>query len=165
MTKLDTLFFGMIEFDKGSAERIQHFTKVHEYARLIGIGENVDNHTLEIIEATAYVHDIGIRIALEKFDKSNGKLQEELGPAEAKKMLTKVGYTDKTFIERIVYIVGHHHTYSNIKGIDYQILVEADFLVNLYEQNSEQKEIDSVRQKIFKTETGCKILNLMFAKL
>lgn len=163
MTKLDTVFFEMIQYDKGSAERIQHFTKVHSYARLIGIGEKLDTETLEILEATAYVHDIGIRIAEEKYGKSNGKLQEELGPAEAKKILEKVGYSEN-FIHRCAFLVGHHHTYTNIDGIDYQILVEADFLVNLYERNSGKNEIDSVRSKIFKTKTGCQLFDFMYAK-
>ncbi|OJF77756.1 MAG: phosphohydrolase [Treponema sp. CETP13] len=164
MNRLDTLFFAMIQFDTGSAERIQHFTKVHSYGRLIGLGENLDHETLEILEATTYVHDIGIRIAEEKYGKSNGKLQEELGPSEAKKMLESVGYTDENFINKVCYLVGHHHTYSNINSIEYQILVEADFLVNLYERGSGKKEIDSVRNKIFKTKTGCKIFDLMFFK-
>ena len=37
---------------------------------------------------------------------------------------------DETDIEQICYLVGHHHTYTNIEGIDYQILVEIDFLKN-----------------------------------
>lgn len=162
MTKLDKLFLEMIQFDTGCAERIQHFTKVHSFARLIGIGENLNLNALELLEAVAYVHDIGIRISEEKYGTSNGKLQEELGPTEAKKILISVGYTDEKFISKTCYIVGHHHTYSNIDSIEYQILVEADFLVNLYERNSGKKEIDSVRKKIIKTKTGCKIFDLMF---
>ena len=33
--------------------------------------------------------------------------------------------------ERVAYLIGHHHTYDKIEGMDYQILVEADFLVNI----------------------------------
>ena len=36
------------------------------------------------------------------------------------------GYTEEQ-IERVKYLVGHHHTYDNIDGLDYQILIEADF--------------------------------------
>ena len=36
-------------------------------------------------------------------------------------------------IERVKYLIAHHHTYDAIDGIDYQILVEADFLVNILE--------------------------------
>ena len=33
-------------------------------------------------------------------------------------------------IERVAYLVGHHHTFIGIDGIDYQILVEADYIAN-----------------------------------
>ena len=38
---LEPLILKMISYDHGSPERIQHFLKVHEFARLIGIGENL----------------------------------------------------------------------------------------------------------------------------
>ena len=62
----------------------------------------------------------------EKYNSSNGKYQEELGPAEAIKLLNRLNY-DEALIERVAYLVGHHHTYSEIDGLDYQILVEAEF--------------------------------------
>lgn len=161
MNRLDTLLMEMISFDAGSAERIQHFIKVHSFARIIGLGEELDSKTQELLEATAYVHDIGIRIAEEKYGKSNGQLQEELGPDEARKILAKVGYNEAT-IERITYLVGHHHTYSHIDGLDYQILVEADFLVNLYERGSGAKEIASVRKKLIKTKSALTIFDCLF---
>lgn len=47
-------------------------------------------------------------------------------------MLMRLGFAENV-IERVCYLIGHHHTYTGIDGRDYQILVEADFLVNLYE--------------------------------
>lgn len=55
-----------------------------------------------------------------------------------------------------------HRTYDNIDGLDYQILVEADFLVNLYEDDAGNRAIDKAYKRIFKTETGKKIFRLMF---
>ena len=57
----------MIAYYDGDPKRIQHFTKVHSYARLIGIGEELDDASLFILEAAAYTHDIGIRVAEEKY--------------------------------------------------------------------------------------------------
>ena len=48
-------------------------------------------------------------------------------------------------------MIAHHHTYSNIDGIDYQILVEADFLVNIFEENMTKERAVSVVEKYFKT--------------
>ena len=60
------------------------------------------------------------------------------------------------------YLVGHHHTYKDIDGLDYQILVEADFLVNYFEDGLDKEHIKKSAEKIFKTETGKKIVKDMF---
>ena len=159
--QLDDLFMDMIAYYDGNPKRIQHFTKVHSYARLIGIGEELDDASLFILEAAAYTHDIGIRVAEEKYGRGDGKLQEQEGPIIAQKMLSQLGF-ENYIVERICFLIGHHHTYDNIDGLDYQILVEADFLVNLYEDDAGNRAIDKAYKRIFKTETGKKIFRLMF---
>ena len=159
--QLDDLFMDMIAYYDGDPKRIQHFTKVHSYARLIGIGEELDDASLFILEAAAYTHDIGLRVAEEKYGRCDGKLQEQEGPIIAQKMLSQLGF-ENYIVERICFLIGHHHTYDNIDGLDYQILVEADFLVNLYEDDAGNRAIDKAYKRIFKTETGKKIFRLMF---
>lgn len=159
--QLDDLFMDMIAYYDGDPKRIQHFTKVHSYARLIGIGEELDDASLFILEAAAYTHDIGIRVAEEKYGRCDGKLQEQEGPIIAQKMLSQLGF-ENYIVERICFLIGHHHTYDNIDGLDYQILVEADFLVNLYEDDAGNRAIDKAYKRIFKTKTGKKIFRLMF---
>lgn len=159
--QLDDLFMDMIAYYDGDPKRIQHFTKVHSYARLIGIGEELDDASLFILGAAAYTHDIGIRVAEEKYGRCDGKLQEQEGPIIAQKMLSQLGF-ENYIVERICFLIGHHHTYDNIDGLDYQILVEADFLVNLYEDDAGNRAIDKAYKRIFKTETGKKIFRLMF---
>ena len=159
--QLDDLFMDMIAYYDGDPKRIQHFTKVHSYARLIGIGEELDDASLFILEAAAYTHDIGIRVAEEKYGRCDGKLQEQEGPIIAQKMLSQLGF-ENYIVERICFLIGYHHTYDNIDGLDYQILVEADFLVNLYEDDAGNRAIDKAYKRIFKTETGKKIFRLMF---
>lgn len=158
---LNDLFMEMINYYSGDAKRIQHFVKVHSFAKLIGELEHVDKETMQILEAAAYVHDIGIKPAERKYGSSNGKLQEQEGPAAAKEMLERLGFDGKV-TERVCYLVGHHHTYKNIDGIDYQILVEADFLVNLYEDNLGADAAASVTQNVFRTESGKRICKIMF---
>ena len=59
-------------------------------------------------------------------------------------------------------MVGHHHTYENIDGLDYQILLEADFLVNGDEMNADNKTIAAMKNKVFKTATGIKLLEYIY---
>jgi hypothetical protein len=63
----------------------------------------------------------------------------------------------------VAYLVGHHHTYDKIDGLDYQILVEADFLVNLFEDNLSKEAAQHAYDSIFKTESGKRICREMFA--
>ena len=149
---MNTVATEMIKYYAGDKKRINHFIKVHGYAKAIGEAEALDERT---------VHDIGIKISEEKYNSSAGKYQEIEGPPIAEEMLTKLGY-DKNVIERVSYLVGHHHTYSNIDGIDYQILVEADFLVNIDEDEMTKETAENVREKIFKTKSGTQMLDNLF---
>ena len=168
---LNQLFCEMIQYYRNDPKRIQHFTKVHSYAKLIGELSGMQGEELLTLEVAAYVHDIGIKVAGEKYGSSEGKLQEQEGPAVARGMLMRLGFA-KDVIERVCYLIGHHHTYTGIEGRDYQILVEADFLVNLYEDGRpdgdgrfmpDKAAVEAAYQRIFATEPGKWICRRMFA--
>lgn len=161
MDKINELNIKMIEYYTGDPKRIQHFTKVYAYAKMIGELEELDENELRILKISALVHDIGIKLSELKYGNCNGKNQEKEGTAEAEKLLKEMGFDTNT-IERVCYLVGHHHTYSNIEGKDYQILVEADFIVNMFEDNEKRETCKKVLDKIFKTENGIKIFKTMF---
>ena len=74
-------------------------------------------------------------------------------------MLTELGY-DVELISRVSFLVGHHHTYTNVKGIDYQILLEADFLVNSYEGQKKSEAIEAFCRNVFRTPSGIRLLSL-----
>ena len=167
MTKKDRVMLQMIEFDKGDPKRIQHFLKVYECARLIAAGEGMEGEALEILEVAAILHDIGIHPSEEKYGDCNGKHQEEEGPAYARALLEQMDGYSKEFIDRVCFLIGHHHTYSSVDGADYQILIEADFLVNAYEDElylSYRDTMKKMKERIFKTKTGIWMLETMFEK-
>ena len=151
----------MIDYYQGQPKRIQHFLKVHAYAKLIGEQEGLDKEILDILEVAALTHDIGIKISEEKYNSSAGKYQEVEGPAVAQQMLEDLQY-DKAKTDRVCYLIGHHHTYDQIDGLDYQILVEADFLVNLYEDGVTKEAVMHAYNKIFRMEHGKRICAEMF---
>ena len=159
--QLDALCADMTAHDVGDPKRIQHFIKVSAFAALIAREEGLDEHTQFLLEAVGYIHDIGIRLAEQKYGYQNGKLQEELGPEAARKMLEKNGF-EASDIDRICWLVAHHHSYDDIQGDDYQILVEADFLVNLLERGSDRETCRVTYDKYFKTEAGKRICRTMF---
>ena len=159
--QIDLLEQNMMCFNKGDAKRIQHLMKVHRFAQLIGHMEKLDAHTQFITECAALVHDIGIRPAEKQYGACDGKLQEKVGPAYAREMLEEMQF-EKADMDRICYLVAHHHTYQNIDGVDYQILVEADFLVNAYEDALKKDAIQNAYDKIFRTEAGKTLCRLSY---
>lgn len=158
---LDLVTRKMLEFDQGDPMRIQHLLKVHRFAQLIARAEKLDDHTRFVTECAAIVHDIGIHPAEAKYARCDGKLQEQEGPAPARALLREAGLPEAD-IDRICYLVGHHHTYEGIDGQDYQILVEADFLVNFYEDNVPAAGIRTAREKIFRTAAGKELCRLLY---
>ena len=70
----------------------------------------------------------------------------------------------KEFTDRVSYIVSHHHTIDGIDGIDYQIMIEADYLVNADESNFSGNNVRNMLEKVFKTETGKFLLKSMYQK-
>ena len=67
-------------------------------------------------------------------------------------------------IERISWLVAHHHTYTNVDGLDYQILLEADFLVNAGESHYTNAAIKNAKERIFKTATGIRLLESIYLR-
>ena len=159
---IEELIIKMTEFNSGDPKRIQHFIKVYEFAHVIGVKEGIDEETLRILDIASIMHDIGIRPSEEKYGKCNGKLQEQEGPAYARKMLAEFLEVTSEEIERVCYLIAHHHTYEDVEGIDYRILLEADFLVNAMEDELDKEAIVHFREKVFETKTGIHLLNTMF---
>ena len=152
----------MIRYDGGDVPRIQHFVKVHDFAATIGVSENLDEETQFILEAAAILHDIGIHPAEAKYGNCNGKAQEELGPDKARKLLQEVGGFTDAQTERICWLIGHHHTYSNVTSADHRILLEADFLVNSFEDHIAPNGIATFREKVFRSPSAIDLLNKMW---
>lgn len=91
MNRIDRLYMEMIHYYQGDPKHIQHFVKVHDLSRLIGQSEGLDEDTMYVLEAAALVHDIGIKVGMEKYGRSDGKTQEAEGPAAAREMLIRTG--------------------------------------------------------------------------
>jgi hypothetical protein len=108
--------------------------------KAIGELERLDESTQEILEIAALTHDIGIKNRENKYYSSAGNYQQIEGPPEANRLLRDLS-VKTSIIERVCWLIAHHHTYTNIQGIDYQILIEADFLVNACEENLSQTVI------------------------
>ena len=151
----------MVVFSDGNIHDIEHFIKVWTYARTIGELEKLDQGTQYILEVAAITHDIACPLCREKYGNTNGKYQEEEGGPLVTEFLADTGLS-KEQIDRVAYLVSHHHTLQNVDGIDYQILIEADYIVNAAESGYSRQNIESFIEKNMRTETGGRIAKSVF---
>ena len=161
MDKKSAIINEMIKYYAGDVKRINHFMKVYSFAKTIGEMEQIESEKQEILEIAAIVHDIGIKLSEQKYNSSSGKYQQIEGPAIAKELLEKLDYSS-SIIARVCFLVGHHHTYTAINDIDFQILVEADFLINIFEDEMSQEAVSKIKDNYFKTTAGINFLNLLY---
>ena len=151
----------MVTCSNGNLHDINHFMKVYGYAKTIGECEHLDKNVQTVLEIAAIVHDIACPMCREKYGSTDGKLQEQEGPDLAIAFLKDSGLPEDQ-INRIAYLVGHHHTLHDIDGLDYQILLEADYLVNADESHYPRENIENMLEKVFQTETGKQLLRSMY---
>lgn len=151
----------MVSYSKGNRHDVNHFMKVYAFAKTIGECEGLDEATQALLETAAIVHDIACPLCREKYGNTNGKYQEQEGPALVRDFLSDSGLP-RTAVDRIAWLVGHHHTLQSIDGLDYQILIEADYLVNADESGYPRENVENTLERVFRTKTGIHLLKSMY---
>lgn len=140
MTRIDQLANEIIEYNYGDIQQINHIMKVYSYAKFIGKNELLSPDNQKVLEVAALTHDFGIKV---------------------NELLKNLKF-DSKLISRVCFINKHKYPYSEIDGIDFQILVEAYLLVHIYENQLSADEVMNIKENIFKTMTGIEYLNLLF---
>lgn len=140
---------------------VNHFMKVWGFARTIGILEGLDPVAQETLELAAVAHDIACPLCRRKYGQADGRHQELEGE-ELTRQFYEEFHLPEEQLERICYIVAHHHSFSGVQGLEYQIMLEADFLVNAGESEVSLDGILNFREKVFRTGTGIRLLNQMY---
>ncbi len=151
----------MIAYSDGNIHDIDHLIRVWTYAKTIGELEGIDADTQYILEVAAITHDIACPLCREKYGNTNGKHQEEEGVILARAFLSDCGMGAEQ-IDRIAYLIGHHHSFHDIDGIDYQILIEADYIANATENGFSRENMTNFINKIMKTGSGEKLARTVF---
>lgn len=151
----------MIAFSEGNIHDIDHLIRVWTYAKTIGELERLDAETQFVLETAAITHDIACPLCREKYGNTNGKYQEAEGAPMVEAFLSGTGLSSAQ-IARVKYLLGHHHTFTDVDGPDYQILLEADYLANASENGYGRDSIESFLNKIAKTDAGKQLIRSVF---
>ena len=141
-------------------KRINHALAVLKYAEQIHSAEGGD---LIVIAAAAILHDIGIHQAELKYDSAAGKYQEIEGPPIAEKILNDDGFGSGK-IEHICKIIANHHSAKDIDTLEFRVIWDADWLVNIPDECGEMNEskLKEFISRIFKTQTGRQIAKELY---
>lgn len=142
----------METYFNGDTRRINHAHRVADYAEQLWKSEGGD---YPVIIAAGLLHDIGIPEAERKYHSASGKYQEIEGPPVAREILTELGFPEEQ-LDEICEIIAHHHTPGIITTINFKILSDADWLVNIGDEcDIENKEkIEKIIEKVFLTAGG-----------
>ena len=134
-------------------KRIKHAYQVLEYAEKIL--EKEPKADREVVVAAAILHDIGIHAAEKKHGSTAGIFQQIEGPPIAENILQNIGFPEEK-IQEVMGIIAHHHTPGKIQTKDFEIVYDADCLVNLIDEIDEEQSVkiaDKI-EAIFLTKWG-----------
>ena len=151
----------MIAFSDGNIHDIDHLIRVWTYAKTIGELEQLAPDIQYILEVAAITHDIACPLCREKYGNTNGRYQEAEGGPLVTEFLADTGMTAAQ-IDRVAYLVSHHHTLQGIDGADYQVLIEADYIANASENRYSRESVANFVGKIMRTGSGKALTRSIF---
>ncbi len=159
----DKLIDEMKKVFVGDEKRIEHALAVLNYAEQIQATEGGDPL---IVRAAAILHDIGILQAESKYGSSAGKYQEIEGPPVARKILARYDL-DKSIVGHVCKIIANHHSAKDIDTLEFRIVWDADWLVNIPEEfpSASKEKLQQIIDKTFKTHEGRQIAAESFVKV
>ena len=142
------LLSGMESYFGDDAKRITHARRVLEHAeRLLERNPGTDR---DVVVAAAVLHDIGIHEAERKHGSPAARFQELEGPPIARKIMEKVGMSEDK-IGEVCDIIANHHTPGKVNTVNFKVLYDADFLVNVGEKYNicGKKKLMKVVEELF----------------
>lgn len=153
----------MRKYFENDTRRINHALKVAQYAEEILKIEG--GHPLIVLGA-AYLHDIGIKEAERKKGTASDEDQEREGKALAEEILMRLN-VQRAIVYEICDMIAHHHHPKDKETLHFQILYEADTLVNM-EENGTSKDLQKIEETIkqkFRTVTGKGLAEKLLSRL
>ena len=153
----------MVDYCNGNLWDVNHFLKVYGFAENLGLLEKLDEKTQNTLEIAAIVHDIACPLCRVKYGNAAGHYQELESEGLLREFLAEFSLPED-ILERIIFLICHHHTYEGVDGIDWQLLLEADFLVNAGEKGLDRANIESFKKNVFRTESGIKFLDSIYLR-
>jgi HD superfamily phosphodiesterase len=150
----------MIRYFDFNSNHINHSYRVLHYAEEIS---NIEAGVGDVVISSAILHDIGIPNCEKKYRSMDGQLQEIEGPPVAREILESL-LVDEKIIKEVCEIIGCHHSSGEIDTVNFKIIWDADWLVNLpdvYDVKDKVK-LQEIISGTFMTKTGLRIAKELY---
>lgn len=135
-------------------KRIGHAAKVANFVEKIGKKERAN---LPVILCAAYLYDIGVKNALEKYDSAEPEYLEKESPKVAKELMGKLG-AKKELINEVTELLGHRNRPAKDDSLDKKVLHDADMLTHMSacekKNNVDDEEFLTKLDTLFLTAAG-----------
>jgi len=121
-----------------------------------------------VVRAAAILHDIGIHEAERKHGSTAGHFQEIEGPPIARDILQDLDVPEDD-VTHICRIIANHHNPRGIDTLEFRIVWDSDWLVNIPNEfdaldKNNHNRISQLIEKKFKTKRGKEIAKNIFIK-
>lgn len=135
-------------------KHIGHAAKVANFAEKIGKKEKAN---LAVVLCAAYLYDIGVKNALEKYDSIEPEYMEQESPKVARELMEKLGAKEE-LINEVIDIVGHHNRPAEDDSLNYKVLYDADMLTHMAscekKNGVDDEEFRAKLDRLFLTKAG-----------
>lgn len=133
--------------------RIDHALAVLDYAEQIM--RSLEDVSGLVVRAAAILHDIGIGQAEQVHNSAAGKFQEMEGPPLARQILDELN-VEPAVVDHVCAIVANHHSAKDIDTPEFQIVWDADQLVNIPQEHPDKspQQLRELIEKVFRTDAG-----------
>ena len=137
--------------------QVIHTQSVVSYTGLIAVGEKLDQHVVNLLEISAWMHDIGCPSSYALYGNSLPVNQQTEGRIITESWLNDT--TELTQAEKkwLVDVVGSHHEFDSAKQLCFEPLFEADLIVNLIEGYYPMEKAGHLYRTLIRTESGKKL--------
>jgi putative nucleotidyltransferase with HDIG domain len=158
----ERIAFEMKRYFGQDVKSINHAINTAKYADEI---LRIEGGNPIVVFGGAYLHDSGKKNSKEKYGSSANEFHEKEGAEVAREILIKLN-VPRGLIDEICDIISHHHHPKSNETLNFQIVYEADCLVNIESGfSNEMGERRKVDLKNFKTKTGKRLAEELFSKI
>lgn len=146
-------------YEQGHPRRTQHILKVYALVKLLGECADLPSEQQQILQAAAILHDIAIKYCKEHCGgNACQENQRKAAPSLVRDFLHRAHYPDE-WEAHILQLVLDHHCYDEREDPLLQLLIEADLMVNCWEQPPTPQKLQDMQQ-LFVSKAGKQLFAL-----